>query len=143
MHMDKNGKISSHEIAETVINVDHRMSYTDVYKIVELHDEEVSEKYADIVQMLMDMRELAEKRIDIRKKQGSIDFDFPESKIILDENGKAIDIKPYERNIATRIIEEFMMDIMYEIPKDDNIGTVTITRAYIEGTGGPIIGMRE
>ena len=41
------------------------------------------------------------------------------------------------------IIEEFMMDIMYEIPKDENIGTVTITRAYIEGTGGPGIGIRE
>lgn len=118
MHMDKNGKISSHEIAETVINVDHRMSYTDVYKIVELHDEEVSEKYADIVQMLMDMRELAEKRIDIRKKQGSIDFDFPESKIILDENGKAIDIKPYERNIATRIIEEFMIAANETVAED-------------------------
>ena len=60
---------------------------------------------------------------------------------------EAIAEKALEKETGARalraIIEEFMMDIMYEIPKDDNIGTVTITRAYIEGTGGPIIGMRE
>ena len=60
---------------------------------------------------------------------------------------EAIAEKALEKETGARalraIIEEFMMDIMYEIPKDDNIGTVTITRAYIEGTGGPMIGMRE
>ena len=60
---------------------------------------------------------------------------------------EAIAEKAMEKDTGARalrsIIEEFMLDIMYEIPKDDNIGTVTITREYIEGTGGPIIGMRE
>ena len=59
---------------------------------------------------------------------------------------EAIAEKAMEKDTGARalrsIIEEFMLDIMYEIPKDDNIGTVTITREYIEGTGGPIIGMR-
>ena len=77
-----------------------------------------------------------------RSKRGAIDFDFPESKIILDEKGKPVDIHPYERNVATKIIEDFMLDIMYEIPKDDNIGQVMITGDYIEHKGGPLITMR-
>lgn len=109
MKLDSAGKVVSHEIAETVIHVDYRMTYTSVNKIVALDDEEEKARYEKIVPMLMNMKELAEKRIAIRKKQGSIDFDFPECKIILNEEGNPIDIKPYERNIATRIIEEFML----------------------------------
>ncbi|MBR1852603.1 MAG: ATP-dependent Clp protease ATP-binding subunit ClpX, partial [Lachnospiraceae bacterium] len=64
-----------------------------------------------------------------------------------DEAMEAIAEKAMERDTGARalrsIIEEFMLDIMYEIPKDDNIGTVTITREYIEGTGGPIIDIRS
>ena len=59
---------------------------------------------------------------------------------------EAIAEKAMEKDTGARalraIIEEFMLDIMYEIPKDDNIGEVTITRAYIEGTGGPVIRLR-
>ena len=59
---------------------------------------------------------------------------------------QAIAEKALERDTGARalrsVIEEFMMDIMYEIPKDDNIGTVTITRAFVEGRGGPVIGIR-
>lgn len=66
--------------------------------------------------------------------------------IFEDDALEAIAEKALEKETGARalraIIEEFMLDIMYEIPKDDNIGTVTITRAYIEGTGGPVIGMR-
>ena len=58
----------------------------------------------------------------------------------------AIAKKAMEKDTGARalraIIEEFMLDIMYEIPKDDNIGSVTITADYIEGKGGPVIGMR-
>ncbi len=109
MQLNDKGNVISHEIAETVINVNYRMTYTSVNKIVGLEDEEERAEYSELVPMLTLMKELAEKRMAIRRKQGSIDFDFPESKIILDENGKAVDIKPYERNIATRIIEEFML----------------------------------
>ena len=62
--------------------------------------------------------------------------------MILDENGKPVDMRAYERNGARKIIEDFMLDIMYEIPKDDNIGQVTITGDYIEHRGGPLITLR-
>ena len=88
------------------------------------------------------MKELSGILRSRRHTRGSIDFDFPESKIILNAAGKAIDVQPYEANVATRIIEDFMLDIMYEIPKDDNIGQVTITGDYIEHKGGPLITMR-
>ena len=78
-----------------------------------------------------------------RRKRGSIDFDVAETKIIVDENHKPVEIKPYDRNPATKIIEDFMLDIMYEIPKDDNIGRVTITGDYIRGTGGPLSDIRS
>ena len=63
-----------------------------------------------------------------------------------DEALRAIAAKAMKKDTGARalraIIEEFMLDIMYEIPKDDNIGEVTITREYIEGTGGPVIALR-
>lgn len=118
MKLDSNGNVTSHEICETVINVNHRMTYTSVNKMVELDDAEEKEKYNDILDMTMLMKELALKRIEIRRKKGSIDFDFPESKIILDEKGKPVEIKPYERNLATRIIEEFMLVTNETIAED-------------------------
>ena len=62
---------------------------------------ELLEKYAEIVPMLEEMNELRKILVAKRKKRGSVNFDLPESKIILDEQGKPIDIKPYDRNIAT------------------------------------------
>ena len=118
MQFDDNGALLSHEIAETVINVNHRMTYSSVQKIVAENDKEEQNKYSDILKMLFDMKALAEKRIEIRKRKGAVDFDFPESKIILDDNKKPISIKPYERNIATRIIEEFMLVTNETIAED-------------------------
>ncbi|MBQ7972335.1 MAG: ATP-dependent Clp protease ATP-binding subunit ClpX [Lachnospiraceae bacterium] len=74
-------------------------------------------------------------------------LELDEVKLEFEEDAlEAIAERALERDTGARalraIIEEFMLDIMYEIPKDDNIGTVTITRAYIEGTGGPGIGIR-
>lgn len=118
MQVNDKGEVIGHKIAETVINVNYRMSYTSVNKIVALDDEEERTKYKDIVPMLELMCELAKKRIAIRNKQGSIDFDFPESKILLDDRGWPLVIKPYERNIATRIIEEFMLLTNQTIAED-------------------------
>jgi len=109
MHIDKNGNVTDHEIVETLINVDRRMSYTDVNKIVELKDVDKREEYKDFVEMFETMQEAAEVLRNKRSKRGSIDFDFPETKITLDEKGRPIEIKPYERNKATRIIEDFML----------------------------------
>ncbi len=106
---DKNGKIRDSRIGESVIQVDRRMSYTDVNAIVTLLDEEKRNEYETFVPMFEDMKELAGILRQNRKKQGSIDFDFPECKIQLDEQGVPVDIVPYDRNVATRIIEEFML----------------------------------
>lgn len=106
---DKKGKILDYRIGESVICVDRRMSYTEVNAIVTLKDAETIEKYSDLVPMFECMKELAAILRKNRKKQGSIDFDFPECKIKMDPEGHPVDIVPYDRNVATRIIEEFML----------------------------------
>ncbi|MDE7323647.1 MAG: ribonuclease R [Lachnospiraceae bacterium] len=111
MTIDKKGEVVNHEIVESVIKVDRRMSYTCVKKILDDKDEAETEtkEYEDLVPMFELMKELAGILREKRKKRGSIDFDFPESKIILDKQGHPIEIKPYERNVATKIIEDFML----------------------------------
>lgn len=109
MEIDDKGNVIGHEIAETVINVDRRMSYTSVKKILEDHDEAEIKEYEELVPMFELMLELADILREKRRKRGSIDFDFPESKILLDKFGHPIEIKPYERNKATKIIEDFML----------------------------------
>ena len=109
MDIDEKGNVVSHKIAETVMRSDCRMTYTKVEKVIEENDEEACKEYADFVPMLMLMQELAEILRKRRHKRGAINFDFPETKIIVDKNGKPIEIKPYERNKATKIIEEFML----------------------------------
>lgn len=109
MEIDDRGVVTGHRIAETVIRSDRRMTYTNVRKILQKEDEAVMEEYKDFVPMFELMSELADLLRARRRKRGSIDFDFPESKIILNEKGHPVDIKPYERNVATRIIEDFML----------------------------------
>ena len=109
MEIDEKGTVVGHEITETVINVDRRMSYTSVKKILEDHDPDEINEYKPLVPMFELMLELADILREKRRKRGSIDFDFPESKIKLDKFGHPIDIKPYERNKATKIIEDFML----------------------------------
>lgn len=109
MTIDAKGNVVDHVIAETVVNVDRRMSYTGVKKILEDKDEAEIEKYEELVPMFERMRELAAILRKKRMKRGSIDFDFPETKIILDESGKPVAVMPYERNVATKIIEDFML----------------------------------
>ena len=109
MTIDKKGEVVSHEIVESVIRVDRRMSYTTVKKILEDKDETEIKAHEELVPMFEQMKELAGILREKRKKRGSIDFDFPESKIILDKQGHPVEIKPYERNVATKIIEDFML----------------------------------
>ena len=109
MDINEKGEVVDYRIAETVINVNRRMSYSVVAKILETHDEACCAEYKELVGMFEQMAELAGILRERRKKRGSIDFDFQESKIILDANGKPTDIKPYERNVATRLIEDFML----------------------------------
>ncbi|MFT4105953.1 MAG: ribonuclease R [Lacrimispora sp.] len=109
MEIDGTGNVMGHRIAETVINVDRRMTYTAVNAIITDRDEAVMKEYEDFIPMFEQMKELADILREKRKKRGSIDFDFPETKVILDERGKPLEIKPYERNAATKIIEDFML----------------------------------
>ena len=109
MTIDKKGQIVDYGIMPSVICVDQRMSYTSVKKILEDHDPEEIMKYEALVPMFEKMEELSGLLRQRRYKRGAADFDFPESKIILDEEGMPIEIKAYERNVATKIIEDFML----------------------------------
>ena len=157
MQIDNKGEVKSHEIVESVINVNERMTYHDVAALIDLvkkaepgagassdapktgtvsrklkkKEKESSEinlhhvkkyvkgqggeaselfsRYKKRIPWYMLMEELAAKMRRRREKHGSIDFDLPECKIELDAAGRPVDIHPYDRNIATRIIEEFML----------------------------------
>ena len=109
MEVNGRGEVVSHRILESVINSDYRMTYTAVREILEDGTPALLEQYAEILPMLEDMEELRQILGEKRRKRGSVNFDLPESKIILDENGKPIDSKPYEKSIATNMIEEFML----------------------------------
>lgn len=109
MTVNPKGEVIDHVIAETVVRVDERMSYTSVAKILEDRDAEERKKYEEFVPMFEQMAELSHILRTRRKHRGSIDFDFPETKMILDENGRPIEIRPYERNVATKLIEDFML----------------------------------
>ncbi len=109
MDIDARGNVIGHRIAEAVIRVDKRMTYTAVKKIIEDHDEAECAAYEAFVPMFLQMDELAGILREKRRKRGSIDFDFPECKIIVDEQGHPQDIRPYERNRATKLIEDFML----------------------------------
>ena len=107
--IDEKGNVISHKICESVINVDRRMTYTNVKKILENEDEEILNEYKDFADMFRLMEKLALILRQRRFKRGSIDFDFPETKITLNDKGEPVEIKPYDRNTATKIIEDFML----------------------------------
>ncbi|MDW0111009.1 ribonuclease R [Sporosarcina aquimarina] len=109
MKIDGSGKVIHHEIYPSVINSDYRMTYQDVFKIVEEHDEELRAKYSEIVPMLTGMEELAKILHEKRDQRGAIDFDFKESKVLVDDKGWPTEIKIIERTVAERMIEEFML----------------------------------
>lgn len=109
MIINERGEVVSHEIFPSVIRTTERMTYEDVNKILIDKDEELREKYASLVPMFELMEELQGILQKKRMKRGAIDFDFKEAKVIVDEDGKPIDVVIRERSIAERIIEEFML----------------------------------
>ena len=124
MDIDETGKVISHEIVEGLINVNERMNYTDVATILEgkkdssdSEDPEdpdrsytaLIERYKPLIPMFRRMLELSQIIRSAREKRGSIDFDVAETKIIVNEEGMPIDIHPYDRNDATKLIEDFML----------------------------------
>ncbi|MDE6181807.1 MAG: ribonuclease R, partial [Eubacteriales bacterium] len=110
MEINNKGEVISHEILETIINVDKRMSYTIVNDILTNEDSQYKADNKEFLEMFKNMEELRNILLNKRIKRGSIEFDFAEAKIILDkETRKPLDIKIYDRNVATSIIEEFML----------------------------------
>lgn len=109
MTFNEKGEQVDHTIVETVINVNERMNYSDVNKILKDQSPELKERYKDEVDMFFLMARLSGILRKNREKRGSIDFDFPETKIILNKKGEPVKIMPYERDIAQKIIEDFML----------------------------------
>ena len=109
MEIDENGKVVNSEIAETVINSKARMTYTEVSDILEKDDEKLKQTFAKQVEDFKNAEKLARILMKRRERRGAIDFDFPEAKIILNREGKVVDIKCYERRISNKMIEEFML----------------------------------
>lgn len=108
MDFDKNGELKKSYIAETVINVDRRMTYPQVAALLDNPDESFGE-YADVLPMLQDMKRLTDFFRDKKTDRGAIDFEIPEPEITLDDQGHPIDIRARERDTATMIIEELML----------------------------------
>lgn len=109
MEIDEDGVVVNHDIFQSVIRTTERMTYSDVNKILVDHDEEVSARYEPLVPMFRLMEELAQILRDKRMKRGAIDFDFKEAKVLVEDDGKPIDVVIRERSVAERLIEEFML----------------------------------
>ncbi|MGN0243185.1 MAG: ribonuclease R [Lachnospiraceae bacterium] len=109
MRINGKGEVFDHEVCESVIRVNRRMTYDSVKRIIIDHDQKESQKYLELVPMFELMYELSGIIRQQRQKRGSIDFDFPETKIELDDLGFPTYIAPYERNAAHLIIEDFML----------------------------------
>ncbi|HOM42413.1 MAG TPA: ribonuclease R [Bacillota bacterium] len=109
MVIDKKGKVKEYEIYESVIKTRERMTYENANKILAGSDPMLTERYGYLIDTFRQMEELMLILNKKRRLRGSIDFEFEETKIILDEKGRPIEIKPYERGISERIIEEFML----------------------------------
>ncbi|MBR5406975.1 MAG: ribonuclease R [Lachnospiraceae bacterium] len=150
MTFDKSGVLLDHEIAESVIRTDARMTYTAVNGIIEEHDEALMKEYEDLVPMFLLMDKLAGILREKRRKRGAIDFDLKESKIVVGDDGRVVDIMPYERNSATRLIEDFMLaanetvaehffdeavPFVYRVHEDPDREKFEKLRAYLRGLG--------
>ena len=109
MEINSRGQVVSSDIFKSVINVTERMSYTNVQKILDNSDKKVVKKYSKYIEHFKLMEELAHVLKQRRNKDGSLNLDIPETKVILDENGFAIDITKYELTFANEIIEQFML----------------------------------
>ncbi|MCM0648405.1 ribonuclease R [Clostridium swellfunianum] len=150
MEIDRSGKVLDHKIVESVIKTSERMTYTDVTKILKDRDEELIRKYEYLHEDFKAMEDLCNILHKKRMGRGAIDFEFEESKIVLNDKGKPIDVKPYEREIANRMIEEFMlvcnetiaehmfwanMPFVYRIHEDPDLEKLNIFNEFVHNLG--------
>ena len=109
MEIDEKGRVVSSDVCKSVIKVTERMSYTDVNKIINNQDENILERYRPYISDFKLMEELAKILKNRRVTNGYLNLEIPESKLVLDENGKCIDVHKYETTFANEIIEQFML----------------------------------
>ena len=109
MEIDEKGRVVSSDVCKSVIKVTERMTYTDVNKIINNEDEKVLKRYEPYIQDFKLMEELARILKDRRVTNGYLNLEIPESKIVLDKDGKCIDVHKYETTFANEIIEQFML----------------------------------
>lgn len=117
MEIDNDGNVVLHKICNSVINSHARMTYNNVYKILN-GDPELCKEYASFVESFKMMEQLHYILSAKRQKRGALDFDLPESEIILNEFGRVVDVKLAERNVAHRLIESFMLEANETVAKD-------------------------
>lgn len=150
MEITPNGEVVNHDIYQSVIRTNERMTYTDVRKILQEEDEEVTKRYEDLVPFFKLMEELAEILRRKRFERGAIDFDFKEAKVIVDEEGTPTEIAIRDRSVAERLIEEFMLaanetvaehfhwmkvPAMYRIHEDPDEGKLNTFLEFITNFG--------
>lgn len=109
MNISKSGALQSHELHKSVINSKERMTYSDTAALLENPSEKLMKRYGYLLPVLKNMKELSDILRKRRTERGSIDFDFPESDIIVNDMGEPIDIRPEKREISHKIIEDFML----------------------------------
>jgi len=158
MEINRQGRVVDFTIEETVIRSRKRMIYEEVNKILEEKDPELTAQYEDFIEELEMARELCEILNARRVERGSIDFNLVETQIILDENGKPVDIKPVERGISNRMIEEFMLvcnetiaeymywqelPFMYRVHEDPDIEKMLDFNEFIHNFGYHLKGIGE
>src|SRR6478672_7110893 len=150
MEVDRRGQVVRHEFHDGVINSDERMTYTAVNGILTDRDSELMKQYAPLVPMFEQMRELFQILNDARRRRGSIDFDLNEAEVIIDEGGVVEAIIALQRNVAHRLIEEFMLlanetvasyleaqsaPALYRIHEEPDILKVAKFEEFISGFG--------
>jgi len=109
MDINRSGEVVNYELCKSVIRVGERMTYTAVNRILTEDDHEMKERYRDLVEDFHLMKELSEIIRNARIKRGVLDFDFPEARIITDENGVPIDVRVREHGPGEMLIEDFMI----------------------------------
>ncbi|MGE5329438.1 MAG: ribonuclease R [Deltaproteobacteria bacterium] len=155
MEIDEQGNVVNNEISKSVICVAERMTYKDVTRILEAQDKELMKRYKNHIDDFKIMSELAEILRKKRVIRGSIDFDFPEVKIILNDKGKPVEVKRYEITISNKIIEEFMlicnetvaekifwlnMPFIYRIHENPDAEKIDVLDEFLHGLGLSIKG---
>lgn len=108
MTINPSGEVISHDIYKSVIKSNHRMTYKEVTSIID-GDKKLHKNYADVCEMIAHMKTLADILREKREKNGSINFNFPETKVIFDENLQVVDVVQSEYTVSNSIIEQFML----------------------------------